>query len=339
MLGYPKSCLEDRDSMKKLWVVLFALSLVLAHGCGNDKTDMGTNSTGVQPGSTMIAPTNAATAPVAKFTANPTTGSIVTVFSFDGTASTGDNIGRFWDFGDGATVAGGKIITHKFRDVGTYNVRLRVKDGAGNIDFASRKITVLENAPPVAQFTVDPTSGGAGTKFHFDASASSDLEGPIAAYRWDFGDNSTGQGKLPVHSYAKEGTYKVTLTVKDRKGQEATADKQVKVESGGGGALCRASEDSTSRPAEPEGGCYGFSGIQKFVITGVAFPQIRVDHPLHTCHGKPELRRIGAEGMREFLGDVRSFSCGGTVLTLHVYGLPGYQQPKVGERAYLVYLH
>lgn len=322
--------------MKKVWGVFFALSLVL--GCGNDKNDMGTNSTNVQPGSSIIAPTSAATAPVAKFTVNPTTGSIATVFTFDGTASTGNSIGRSWDFGDGTIIQGSKIVTHKFADAGTYNVRLRVRDSAGSIDFASRKITVLLDGPPVAEFTVDPISGEVGTKFRFDASASSDLEGPIAGYAWDFGDGSTGQGKLPSHAYAKEGTYSITLTVKDHKGQTGTSKGQVKVEAGGGG-LCKSDVDSVMEPLEPTSGCYGFGGIQKFVITAVDFPLIQVDHSLHGCHGHPEVRRQNASGNQEFLGDVSAMTCGGRVLKLKVYGLPGYVRPRVGERAYLVYLH
>lgn len=320
--------------MKHAWVVLFVLSLILVFGCTDDKNDMGTNSNGAQPGSANIAPASAGDAPVAKFTASPTTGSIATAYSFDGTASTGTNIGRQWDFADGTIVQGGKIVTHKFSEVGTYNVRLRVKDSAGNIDYASRKITVLLDAPPVAKFTVDPTSGEVGTKFRFDASASSDLEGTIAGYKWMFGDGSTGQGKVATHAYTKEGTYSITLTVKDRKGQTGTSTGQVKVAAGG--RLCNSSADSAPEPAS---GCYGFGGIQKFTITAVDFPQIQADHALHGCHGHPEVRRLNATGNQEFLGDVSSFSCGGRVLTLKVYGLPGYRRPTVGERAYLVYLH
>lgn len=335
------------DSMKKFWVVPIVLSLVLVYGCGDDKTDMGTNSTAVQqPASPSVASTEntniSNAAPVAKFKADFTVGSLATVFTFDGTASTADDgIARFWDFGDETTVAGGKIVTHKFKEVGKYNVRLRVTDAKGNSDYAAKNITVLEDAPPVAAFTVDPPSGAVGAKLRFDASTSVDMDGTIATYRWDFGDNSTGQGKVSTHSYAREGTYTVSLTVKDRKGTEGTVKKQVKVDNSGG-QLCTSGADFVSLPQPADADnteCYGFGGIQKFVITGVAWPQIRVDHALHGCHGKPELRRIGVDGIQEFLGDVSAFSCGNTVLTIKVYGIPGYVQPHVGERAYLVYLH
>ncbi len=33
------------------------------------------------------------------------------------------------------------------------------------------------------------------------------------SYKWDFGDNTTSQEKLPSHKYTSEGTYKVAVTV------------------------------------------------------------------------------------------------------------------------------
>jgi PKD repeat protein len=53
----------------------------------------------------------------------------------------------------------------------------------------------------------------------FDASASSDPDGEIVSYTWDFGDDSgiaTGIG--PRYSFAAAGSYPVTLTVTDSLG-------------------------------------------------------------------------------------------------------------------------
>jgi PKD repeat protein len=49
----------------------------------------------------------------------------------------------------------------------------------------------------------------------FDASNSTDTDGTITNYEWDFGDATTGFGKVTTHSYAENGTYNVTLTVTD----------------------------------------------------------------------------------------------------------------------------
>ncbi|MFH5880521.1 fibronectin type III domain-containing protein [Arthrobacter sp. NA-172] len=69
--------------------------------------------------------------------------------------------------------------------------------------------------PPVAAFT-STTSGLSAT---FDGSASSDPNGTVSSYSWDFGDGSpAGTGVKPSHSYGATGTYQVKLTVTDNSG-------------------------------------------------------------------------------------------------------------------------
>ena len=71
------------------------------------------------------------------------------------------------------------------------------------------------NRPPVAAFT--PTMSHLNGSF--DATASSDPDGPIASYDWDFGDGSPhGSGQTETHAYADAGTFTVTLTVTDGDG-------------------------------------------------------------------------------------------------------------------------
>ncbi len=52
----------------------------------------------------------------------------------------------------------------------------------------------------------------------FDGSGSTDSDGTIESYAWDFGDASTGSGVTPSHAYQSVGTYTVTLTVTDNDG-------------------------------------------------------------------------------------------------------------------------
>ena len=70
------------------------------------------------------------------------------------------------------------------------------------------------NTPPVAAFTSNCT----GLSCTFNGSGSSDAEGPIAGYAWNFGDGATGSGAQPAHTYAAAGTYTVALTVTDAAG-------------------------------------------------------------------------------------------------------------------------
>ena len=51
------------------------------------------------------------------------------------------------------------------------------------------------NEPPVAQFVADVQDGEAPLLVSFDASASSDPDGTIASYAWDFGGRRSGTGR------------------------------------------------------------------------------------------------------------------------------------------------
>ncbi|WP_051468096.1 LamG-like jellyroll fold domain-containing protein [Actinomadura oligospora] len=69
------------------------------------------------------------------------------------------------------------------------------------------------NVPPVAAF--DPSC--AQLSCTFDAAKSTDADGSIKSYTWDFGDKTTGTGVKPVHLYQAAGSYTVKLKVTDDK--------------------------------------------------------------------------------------------------------------------------
>jgi hypothetical protein len=87
-------------------------------------------------------------------------------------------------------------------------------------------IGVVTNQAPTAAFTT-ATSALAAT---VDGSGSTDADGTIAAYSWDFGDGATASGATADHTYAAAGTYQVTLTVTDDKGATGSVTKAVTVE-------------------------------------------------------------------------------------------------------------
>lgn len=90
------------------------------------------------------------------------------------------------------------------------------------------------NRPPVARFSWSPTSPTINSPVTFQDS-SYDPDGHITLWEWDFGDGRRGSGPAPSHTYTREGTYPVTLTVTDNCGAVSTATGSVVVQSAGEG--------------------------------------------------------------------------------------------------------
>lgn len=87
--------------------------------------------------------------------------------------------------------------------------------------------------PAAAPANVAPTASFTQTKTNlsvaFNAAASSDSDGTIASYAWNFGDSATGTTVNPTHVYAAAGTYTVSLTVTDNLGATGTTSHAVTV--------------------------------------------------------------------------------------------------------------
>jgi PKD repeat protein len=101
--------------------------------------------------------------------------------------------------------------------------------------------TPTTNMPPTASFS----STTNGLTVSLNASASSDPDGTITSYAWNFGDGSSGSGTPASHTYAVGGTYTIILTVTDNAGATGTTSRQITV-SGGTGPLVHA-RDSFER--------------------------------------------------------------------------------------------
>jgi PKD repeat protein len=78
------------------------------------------------------------------------------------------------------------------------------------------------NQPPKAVFSTPITSSDVGETVSFSAAGSTDPDGYIVKYEWDFGDGTTGEGLNVTHDYAAPGNYKVTLKVTDNGGATST---------------------------------------------------------------------------------------------------------------------
>ncbi|MEM2584638.1 MAG: PKD domain-containing protein [Thermoproteota archaeon] len=90
-------------------------------------------------------------------------------------------------------------------------------------------VMVSTNYLPVARFSYTPTKVGLCEEVTFDASASSDPDGSISSYKWEFGDGGKASGVNVKHSYHGLGDYLVTLTVTDNEGAINSTTRLIRV--------------------------------------------------------------------------------------------------------------
>jgi serine protease len=88
--------------------------------------------------------------------------------------------------------------------------------------------TPVDSAPQ-AQFSVSTDIGSFPLSVQFDASASTDTNGTIVQYAWQFGDGTTGNGSSVQHTYNEAGSYTVVLTVTDNSNLSATHSRVIEV--------------------------------------------------------------------------------------------------------------
>lgn len=86
---------------------------------------------------------------------------------------------------------------------------------------------LLANQPPTASFTYALATADPFTVQFTDAST--DLDGTIFSWLWDFGDGTTSDQRSPSHTYTDSNNYTVTLTVTDDQGATETATETISV--------------------------------------------------------------------------------------------------------------
>lgn len=198
----------------------------------------------------------------------PYQGTVGFPVQFDGAGTDPDGfIARYdWRFGDGTVVEdAGPRPAHTYTLAGQYTARLTVVDHVGSSATDQATVTILDapipEEPPTAE-AGGPYAGTAGEPVTFDAGESSDPDGDIAFYVWEYGDGSapdTTTSTTRTHVYGAADTYTATLTVVDEGGLRDTDQASVSItDSGGGGG-------GDSPPVANAGGSY--TGTTGVVIT------------------------------------------------------------------------
>lgn len=85
------------------------------------------------------------------------------------------------------------------------------------------------SAAPTAVLSAFPASGYAPLNVSFEGGSSTDSDGSIAAYAWNFGDGAIGSGASVAHTYNAVGNYTATLTVTDNSGLQDSATQAIQV--------------------------------------------------------------------------------------------------------------
>ena len=86
------------------------------------------------------------------------------------------------------------------------------------------------NIPPTADFTYSVSD----LSVDF-TDQSSDSDGSVVSWSWDFGDGGTSDLQSPSYTYISDGTYTVTLMIADDGGETDSISKDITVSSGSGG--------------------------------------------------------------------------------------------------------
>lgn len=131
-----------------------------------------------------------------------------------------------WNFGDG-TAATGPTATHTYTAAGTYLIRLSVTDSYGVVNTTGATVSVQQHTnigPNIPSFIWSQYPDSLAISV--DGRGSSDPDGTIVSWQWDFGDGGAATGAQSGHTYAQPGTYTIRLTVTDDAGATNTATQQ-----------------------------------------------------------------------------------------------------------------
>jgi len=279
----------------------YTVSLTVTDDGGNEDTLTRTLTVGgtapeaAPPTPAPVAPTSFQP-PVADFSFAPEAPTAGEAVAFDGALSVdfdGEVTAYAWDFdGDGTVDATGVTALRVFAEAGAYAVSLTVTDDGGNADTLTRTVEVTAEMPepvdlrrtlqpPTADYSFTPGEPIAGEAITFDASPSSNPDGPIAAFAWDFDGDGIEDATDPIveHTFPAAGTYTVRLTVVDGDGASDAVAYEVAVAAPSAGeeeagAVLPPIADFTFSPESPAvGEPVEFNGLVSFDFDGdvVAF--------------------------------------------------------------------
>ncbi|HKY31061.1 MAG TPA: PKD domain-containing protein [Candidatus Polarisedimenticolia bacterium] len=228
--------IDSADSSHPLWPALDASGA--AREDDLDTSDTGTGPVTYADRGALEYQPPADAPPVAALTVTPSSGQEPLSVLADASASAdpdGTIVSYLFDFGDGETAGPqtGATAGHTY-DEGTWPLTVTVTDDSGLTDTETVLVTAQgSTAAPSASLVVVPQSGPAPLAVLADASGSSDPDGTIVSYLFDFGDGQTTgpqPGALATHVYGA-GSWTLTVTATDDTGLSDSTSVVVTAES------------------------------------------------------------------------------------------------------------
>jgi len=180
--------------------------------------------------------------PTAAFTIAPNPADTGATVTFNGSGS-GDPDGAItkyeWDLDGNGTyetnTGGTATASRSYATAGTVQVGLRVTDDDGQTATATGTVTV-NNRAPSASFTITPNPANTRQSVSFSSAGSSDPDGAITQYEWDFDANGTyetnaGASATTSRTFTAVGTRSVGLRITDNNGATATTTRSLTINS------------------------------------------------------------------------------------------------------------
>ncbi len=132
-----------------------------------------------------------------------------------------DTVTGSWNFGDGSPTSTGLSATHTYQDDGVFTIEFTATDDQGAASSSTLTVSVSNEGPVIT--SLQAPNGNEGEVLSFSGSAT-DAGNDTLTYSWDFGDGSpAATGSSVTHTYSDDGTFSVTLTVRDEDNGIATA--------------------------------------------------------------------------------------------------------------------
>jgi PKD repeat protein len=114
-----------------------------------------------------------------------------------------------------------------FDKPGIRTIKLEIIDEFGSKDYAIKKIKIVDNEPPIADFSYYSSQRCEYNITFKDLSR--DNDGYIIKWLWNFGDGKNSTSKNPYHMYEKNGKYYPKLTIIDDNGDMNYIIKEINI--------------------------------------------------------------------------------------------------------------